>query len=498
MLRASLKPLAWSAGVGLVVLAGFHGLRLAYASEESPPPSSAKEANRAVTSAANDSKISPIIITDDVVETRTAVTPKPLTESIKRGLAYLVKNQQPDGGWNQGGGWRTTLDAQRGGRIEGPNVSDPSDVGNTCIALLALIRAGNTPTEGEYKEAVSQGLDFVLSRIEKSNQDDLYVTDVRNTQLQSKIGPYIDTFLANLVLAELKGKAGQGNKRLIAGLEKTMNKIVRHQTADGQFAGNHGWAPVLSLSVANKGVARARQMGVQVDRSFLARAAEQASAAVAGKPTSGAGVSEPIKDITASDAVKTRSITAGPAGPAMAAGVAGDAGVSLYRIAQGASNSQDIVNALKFDADKAQNILRDAKASQQERRRAEQTLQEYRKAIEENAKNLKELSTNVRNESFVAGFGSNGGEEFLSFLNISETLVLKGGKEWEDWDGKMRQGLEKAQNQDGSWSGQHCITGKTFCTAAALLVMLADRTPFPVDILQKKDEPVTTPSPGNK
>ena len=92
----------------------------------------------------------------------------------------------------------------------------------------------------------------------------------------------------------------------------------------------------------------------------------------------------------------------------------------------------------------------------------------------------------MKNEQFVAGFGSNGGEEFLSFLNISETLVLKGGKEWEEWDGKMRKGLEQAQDKDGSWAGQHCITGKTFCTAGAVLVMLADRTPFPVDMLTRR------------
>ena len=47
----------------------------------------------------------------------------------------------------------------------------------------------------------------------------------------------------------------------------------------------------------------------------------------------------------------------------------------------------------------------------------------------------------------------------------------------------MTTGLEKSQDKEGSWAGQHCITGKTFCTSAALLVMTADRTPFPVDVL---------------
>jgi hypothetical protein len=81
----------------------------------------------------------------------------------------------------------------------------------------------------------------------------------------------------------------------------------------------------------------------------------------------------------------------------------------------------------------------------------------------------------IKDPRFVSGFGSNGGEEFLSYMNISEALVVEGGKEWQEWDQAMNQNLSRIQNPDGSWSGHHCITGKTFCTATALLVMTADR-----------------------
>ena len=80
---------------------------------------------------------------------------------------------------------------------------------------------------------------------------------------------------------------------------------------------------------------------------------------------------------------------------------------------------------------------------------------------------------------FVAGFGSNGGEEFLSYMNIGETLASKGGQEWEKFDKSMTENLNKIQNDDGSWSGHHCITGKSFCTSAALLVLMVDRSPQP-------------------
>src|SRR5262249_29159348 len=120
---------------------------------------------------------------------------------------------------------------------------DPPDVGNTAIATLALIRAGNTPKEGQYKKEVTLAIDFLCNYIEKSDDKSLYVTDVKGTQIQSKIGPFVDTFLVNMVLAELKGKNAdeKSEKRMVAALNKTISKIEKNQQADGTFAGNMGW-----------------------------------------------------------------------------------------------------------------------------------------------------------------------------------------------------------------------------------------------------------------
>jgi hypothetical protein len=469
----------------------------------------------------------PVRITDTAVEMKFAVKPKELSPAVKKGLEWLVKSQQEDGGWNQGGGWR--VGPGGGGRVEGKNVEDPSDIGNTCLALLALVRAGNTPTEGEYKEAVKKGLKFVITKIEKYGSDTLYITDVRGTQLQSKIGPYVDTFLANLLLAELRGKAGEQEKGLVAALEKTMTKIVKHQTADGNYANNGGWAPVLSVAIANKSVARAKQNGVVVDNRVLDRALAQSGASATGTPMAvatgpsvlalGTSFTTPAPEPAGLTALAIRGTGRMPAagfagiGGGIGGGISGfggaglggfgggglgvgggiggsgigDAGVSLYRVGQGAGNYQDIVNSLKVDGEKARQILKDAKATKADKEKAQQKLDEVKKVEAENVKVQNALAANVRNDTFVAGFGSNGGEEFLSFLNISETLVLKGGKDWEDWDAKMVKGLEKAQDRDGSWQGHHCITGKTFCTAGALLVLMADRTPFPPEVLVKAE-----------
>src|SRR4051812_36240400 len=61
-----------------------------------------------------------------------AIKAKPLSDSVKKGLEYLAKAQLDNGGWNQGGGWRTV---DNGGRLEGAQVQDPADLGDTCIAV---------------------------------------------------------------------------------------------------------------------------------------------------------------------------------------------------------------------------------------------------------------------------------------------------------------------------------------------------------------------------
>lgn len=511
-MKTLIRPLAVVAALGV---AGTLGTSLLSADPPKPAPATPPAAAVPAKPAA-DAPMAPVKVTDAKVEMKTAVDPKPLSPAVKKGLEYLVKNQQEDGGWNQGGGWRTAVSGQ-GGRIEGKNVEDPSDVGNTCFALLALFRAGNTPAEGQYKENVLKGLKFVLTRVEKADTDSLYVTDVRNTQLQSKIGPYVDTFLVNLVLAEMKGKAGSEEKRLTAALEKTMNKIVKHQDANGGFANNGGWAPTLSVGIANKSLARAKQNGVQFDNKVFDRAFAQskgaaagtatmpaagaAGGAVAGKPASGAlALGGPAPARGAAPVAGGFGFGGGFAGGMMGMG-GGDAGVRLYSFGQGAGNTQDVVNGLRVDGKKAEQILKDAKAPKEAKEKAQKTLDTLKKAEKENEGVQNQLAATVKNPQFVAGFGSNGGEEFLSFLNISEALVVKGGKDWKDWDAKMTNGLEKAQDKDGSWAGQHCITGKTFCTSAALLVMMADRTPFPVDVLKantaaKPDKPATPPAPA--
>lgn len=77
-------------------------------------------------------------------------------------------------------------------------------------------------------------------------------------------------------------------------------------------------------------------------------------------------------------------------------------------------------------------------------------------------------------------FSQAGGEEFLAFHLITETMLQKGGEDWLKWYPKIRDRILAVQNSDGSWTGHHCITSRTFCTAAAILVLTSPNRYLPI------------------
>ncbi len=96
----------------------------------------------------------------------------------------------------------------------------------------------------------------------------------------------------------------------------------------------------------------------------------------------------------------------------------------------------------------------------------------------DNAPQIKAMTSRLASPQHVMGFGSFGGEEFFSYLNISDSLHRTGGEEWEKWNSDIKAKLLKLQNEDGTWAGHHCITGRVAVTSAAILVMLVDREPM--------------------
>ena len=78
---------------------------------------------------------------------------------------------------------------------------------------------------------------------------------------------------------------------------------------------------------------------------------------------------------------------------------------------------------------------------------------------------------NAQRADVMNGFGNNGGEEFISFLQTGESMIINDDNSWKNWYKNISGKMVSIQNQDGSWNGHHCITSPSFCTATCLLIL---------------------------
>lgn len=347
-----------------------------------------------------------------------------ITTAVEKGAKWLASVQGADGGWGQDGG--EASNARQGISLE----SQGNDVANTAIAALALLRAGD-----QYRPNVERAVDFILRKIEASPTEGLSVTDGNQTQVQRKLGPYIDTFVASMLLAQVDGTfARASNLRIRKGLEKCVAKIEKNQTKDGNWNIGGGWAPLLGTSMASRSLYEAQKKGVAVNKDVMARLDnftlknQQGSMAGGG---AGAG-------------------SAGGVGAGL--GIGGSFGVSETVVVSGAAGVA---------------LYQDAQALEQ--------LSRTKESREKNAREIAAINNKLSDSRFVDGYGSIGGEEFFSYLNIGDGLKRSGGKAWTEWNSKITEKILKLQNSDGTWAGHHCITGRCAVTSAAILNLTSDR-----------------------
>jgi len=76
-----------------------------------------------------------------------------------------------------------------------------------------------------------------------------------------------------------------------------------------------------------------------------------------------------------------------------------------------------------------------------------------------------------------------GGEEYLAFFLVTECFLQRPDPQWQAWYPMVSEKIVDRQNTDGSWTGHHCITNRTFCTAAALLTLQSAHYCLPISNL---------------
>ncbi len=359
-----------------------------------------------------------------------------LNFAVKDGLLWLSKAQLSNGGYGAG-----SHSAQN---VRNPHAV-PADPATTSMVAMSLLRSGIDLKNSEHSSNLKKAINYILVTIEGTPKNSKYITDVRGTQIQRKLGENIDAVMTAQLLSNLIARDIEGldRKRLERCLDICVSKIQDGTDEYGKQRGA-GWAGVLQSSMANSALESAQAVGVIVDAKILEKTKNYNE--------------QNFDEKTGS--VKTED----------------GAGIMLYAV----SGS---VRASSKDARKAKEILAEAKVNGKLNKNDKITVENLQKSGLSESEALKystsynvyqSAKTTAQREDVLDGFGNNGGEEFLSFLQTGESLVVNQDKDWKKWYDNMSGRILKIQNEDGSWNGHHCITSPVFCTATSLMLLTVE------------------------
>ena len=353
--------------------------------------------------------------------------------SVIHALSWISGAQSADGGW--GAGFHSRQD------IRDPHAVS-SDPATTSLVALSLLRTGTSLDSGQHKEQLLNATDFLLNAVEHWPDNQPRLTLLSGTQPQQKLGDNIDAILTvQYFTVLLKYHRHHLLKpRLETAIQKCVRRIEKEQDTDGGWKGG-GWAPVLQSALADLALESANDEGIKVDSGILSKS----------------------KFYQKSNFdTATKSAITGKA-----------AGVTLYALSGTSRSSAKEANKAKMIIEKAK---KDGKLNSEDTFSEINLIKagvspsmakqmETANMIHESAKNQS------AREDIMEGFGSNGGEELISYLMTGESMLLQGGNEWKKWYESMSAKILSIQKKDGSWEGHHCITSPVFCTATALLIL---------------------------
>ncbi|AWX43501.1 hypothetical protein HME9304_00489 [Flagellimonas maritima] len=356
--------------------------------------------------------------------------------AVQDGLQWLSKAQLPNGGYGAG-----SHSAQQ---IRDPHAV-AADPATTAMVGMAMLRSGTTLEKGIHAQNLKKALEYLLQTIESKEDDSIYITHIRNTQIQTKLGENIDAVLAAQFLSNILDRdlAGMDRKRIARCLDVCIALIQDGTDVHGKQKGA-GWAGVLQSGMANSALESAQAVGAVVDKEVL----EKSKRYQKGNYNEEEG------------SVKTDD----------------GAGIMLYAVSGSVRASAKEARKARADINRAKaagKIAADAEINAEtleEIGYVSGAAQKYGTAykIYESAKKT------AQKDEVLDGFGNNGGEEFLSYLQTGESLLVNKDEDWKKWYDDMSGRILKIQNENGSWNGHHCITSPVFCTATSLLLLTVE------------------------
>ena len=361
-------------------------------------------------------------------------TPEKALHAVDQGLEWLASAQLPNGGWGAGSHQRQDI-------IDPHAV--PADPATTAMVGMALMRSGVSLKGDKYSGKLKDALEYLLETVESTPTNRPQITDQQGTQIQSKLGNNIDAVMAiqffTNILDELE-EGSETHKRVNRSLDICVSKVQQLQDADGSFRGS-GWAGVLQSGLATSALEAAQAKGADVDEAVFERSKE-------------------YQKNNYNPETKQVNTDKG-------------AGIVLYSVSGSVRASAKDARKVKEDIKKAKN---EGKLKDSEKVTVESLMvigYSRDEAVKYNTSyQVYESSKTVAQaDDVMRGFGNNGGEEFLSYLQTGESLIINQDQEWKRWYSDISGRLISIQNEDGSWNGHHCITSPVFCTATTLLTL---------------------------
>ena len=294
-----------------------------------------------------------------------------------------------------------------------------------------------------YSKQLRSALNYLMNAVETSTASSLNITNQQGTQIQIKLGQNIDVILTSQFLSNILDYTdhdSQLNARVKKDLNTCVAKIQRAQDSNGSTQGS-GWAGVLQSSFASNALEAAEAQGATVDKKALEKSREFQK--------------------NNYDA-KTGDVNTDMGAGVMLYSVTGSARAS----AKEARKVEEEVSRAKRDGRLAQNAPVTAENLSQIGFDKDDALK-YSTAYEV----YQSAKVRAQSDEVMDGFGSNGGEEFLSYLQTGESMIIGKDNSWTKWYDNISGRMLRIQNDDGSWSGHHCITSPVFCTATCLLIL---------------------------
>ena len=146
-----------------------------------------------------------------------------LEPAIARGLAYLARQQQPDGSFQN---------REAGGDPKAPRFTGPK-VALTGLSLMAYLAAGRMPDTGKHGLAVRNAVDYLAKACPP---DDGYFGKVDGSRMYGHA-------IATLALAEVYGMEADAaqRKRVRAALERAVAVLLRAQATPKDARHRGGW-----------------------------------------------------------------------------------------------------------------------------------------------------------------------------------------------------------------------------------------------------------------